>query len=66
MSDPPCILLVDNGSFRAESTLSLRRTAEALGVRICAEVHPVSLLHSIRVDPVELGGVPAQVFEPFL
>ncbi|MDP7306392.1 MAG: hypothetical protein QF405_02035 [Roseibacillus sp.] len=66
MSDPPCILLVDNGSFRAESTLSLRRTAEALGVRIGAEVHPVSLLHSIRVDPVELGGVPAQVFEPFL
>jgi sirohydrochlorin ferrochelatase len=29
-------------------------------------VHPVSLLHSTKVDPAELGGIPAQLFEPFL
>ncbi len=66
MSDIPCILLVDNGSHRAESTLSLRHVAQELGGRIGAEVHPVSLLHSTKVDPVELGGSPAQILEPFL
>lgn len=66
MSDLPCILLVDNGSHRAESTLSLRHVAQALGGRIGAEVHPVSLLHSTKVDPAELGGGPAQILEPFL
>jgi len=30
------------------------------------EVHPVSLLHSTKVDPADLGGTPAQIFEPFL
>jgi sirohydrochlorin ferrochelatase len=66
VSDLPCILLVDNGSHRAESTLSLRHVAQELGDRIGAEVHPVSLLHSTKVDPVELGGSPARIFEPFL
>ena len=66
MNDSPCILLVDNGSHRAESTLSLRHMAEALGSHIGADVHPVSLLHSTKVDPAELGGAPAQIFEPFL
>jgi len=66
VSDPPCILLVDNGSHRAESTLSLRHMAEALGGHVGADVHPVSLLHSTKVDPGELGGAPAQIFEPFL
>ena len=66
MTDHPCILLVDNGSHRADSTLSLRRISEALSARIEAKVHPVSLLHSTKVDPSELGGVPAQILEPFL
>jgi sirohydrochlorin ferrochelatase len=64
--DYPCTLLVDNGSHRAESTLSLRQVAEALQDRLKRTVHPVSLLHSTRVDPAELGGWPAQIFEPFL
>lgn len=59
-------LLVDNGSHRAESTLSLRRIAGALGERVGVTVHPVSLLHSTKVDPSELEGRPAQIFEPFL
>lgn len=62
----PCTLLVDNGSYRAESTLSLRRIAEALGKEVGHEVHPVSLLHSGRVAPEELGGIAAEVFEPFV
>ena len=62
----PCTLLVDNGSHRAESTLSLRRIAESLGSQLGREVHPVSLLHSTKVDPGDLGGIPAQIFEPFL
>ena len=66
MNPYPCTLLIDNGSHRAESTLSLRRIAEALGSRLEGEVHPVSLLHSTKVDPAELGGTPAQIFEPFL
>ena len=66
VSDLPCILLVDNGSHRAESTLSLRHVAQALSGRIGVEVHPVSLLHSTKVDPAELGGSPAQILESFL
>lgn len=62
----PCTLLVDNGSHRAESTLSLRRIAGALSAELGHTVHPVSLLHSTRVDASELDGVPAQILEPFL
>lgn len=67
MSDKtPCIILVDNGSHRAESTLSLRRIAAALTEEVGHLVRPVSLLHSTRVDPSDLGGEPAQIFEPFI
>ncbi|MCB1232066.1 MAG: cobalamin biosynthesis protein CbiX [Verrucomicrobiae bacterium] len=62
----PCILLVDNGSHRAESTLNLRRVAAALADETGEVVHPVSLLHSTKVDPTELDGEPAQIFEPFI
>ncbi|MCB1088124.1 MAG: cobalamin biosynthesis protein CbiX [Verrucomicrobiae bacterium] len=59
-------MLVDNGSHRADSTLSLRRVAARLSEAVGRSVHPVSLLHSTKVDPSELGGVPAQIFEPFI
>ena len=62
----PCTLLVDNGSYRAESTLSLRRIAAALAVDTGHEVHPVSLMHSTRVPPEELAGEPAEIFESFV
>ena len=62
----PCTLLVDNGSYRAESTLNLRRIAAGLGHRVGHRVHPVSLLHSTRVAPEDLGGEPAEIFEPFV
>jgi sirohydrochlorin ferrochelatase len=60
------LLLVDNGSSRAESTLNLRRLAAALGERIGEEVHPVSLLHASKVSPAELEGRPADTLDPFL
>ncbi|MDC0047823.1 cobalamin biosynthesis protein CbiX [Verrucomicrobia bacterium] len=66
MEEKNCILLVDNGSHRAASTLSLRRIAKELSVRSGREVHPVSLLHSTKVDPEELEGVPADIVEPFI
>ena len=65
-SNRPCTLLVDNGSHRAQSTLNLRKVAADLTDEVGHPVHPVSLLHSTRVDPAELGGEPAQIFEPFL
>ncbi|MEM7700062.1 MAG: cobalamin biosynthesis protein CbiX [Verrucomicrobiota bacterium] len=64
--EEPCILLVDNGSHRAEATLSLRRIAADLTEKSGRKVHPVSLLHSTKVDPAEIGGTPADIFEPFL
>ncbi|MDA0768243.1 MAG: cobalamin biosynthesis protein CbiX [Verrucomicrobia bacterium] len=62
----PCTLLVDNGSHRPESTLSLRRIAGALSGEVGEVVHPVSLLHSTRAKAEDLEGVPAEIFEPFL
>ena len=47
-------------------TLSLREVAEALGARLGRVVFPVSLLHSSKVSPDLLGGVPARLLEPAL
>lgn len=60
------ILLIDNGSKRADATLSLRRIASGLAERLGETVHPVSLLHSDRIPPSALQGQPADTFEPFL
>ena len=62
----PRILLLDNGSIFAESTRNLRRLAHELAARTGEKVHPVSLLHSSGIDPGELDGEPARIFEPFL
>lgn len=62
----PCILITDNGSYRPESTLSLRGLAERLGERVGHPVNPVSLLHSTKIDPEKLDGTPAEIFEPFI
>jgi len=56
------ILLVDNGSKRAASTLNLRRLAGLLSERIGEPVQPVSLLHSDHIDPEQLDGQPAETF----
>lgn len=57
---------MDNGSLRAEAMLQLRLLAEALEARLQKPVSPVSLLHSSKLDPTELGGETAQTLVPFL
>ncbi|MGD8207483.1 MAG: CbiX/SirB N-terminal domain-containing protein [Thiohalocapsa sp.] len=60
------IVLLDNGSKRAESTINLRRLAAALSERRGEPVYPVSLQHSASIAPDELDGTPAQTLEDFL
>lgn len=63
---PACCFLFDNGSLRAASTLALRRVAARLAEHIGVEVRAVSLLHSHRVSPAELGDQPAVLLESAL
>jgi sirohydrochlorin ferrochelatase len=58
--------LFDNGSFRPDSTLALRRVAKRLSDQVGLPVRPTSLLHSSRVKAADLGGQPAQLLEPAL
>ncbi|MBK1647941.1 sirohydrochlorin chelatase [Rhabdochromatium marinum] len=60
------ILLVDNGSKRAEANLSLRALAARLQTHTQAPVNPVSLLHADAIDAAALNGQPAQIFAPYL
>ena len=53
----PIYLLADNGSFEADSTLSLRHAAHFAGLLADVEILPVSLLHSSKIDPSLLGGI---------
>jgi sirohydrochlorin ferrochelatase len=57
------ILLVDNGSYEPAATLALRGLALEVGKLIGQEVRPVSTMHSTKIDPTLLGGVPAVIFE---
>lgn len=66
MPDDFACFLFDNGSFRADSTRSLRRLAGRLGERLGRRIEAVSLLHSTRVPAEELDGVPARLLEPAL
>ncbi len=60
------ILLIDNGSRRADSTLNLRRLAALLSERAGEQVLPLSLLHSDQVPSDQLGNRPARTLEPTL
>ena len=51
--------LVDNGSLRSESVLSLRRTAIKLEEKSGFPITPAGIMHSHKIDPVELNGVAA-------
>jgi sirohydrochlorin ferrochelatase len=57
------ILLVDNGSLRPEATLELRRLSAEVAQLLGQPVHPVSVLHSHKIDPALLAGEPAVIFE---
>ena len=56
------ILLVDNGSLEAATTLGLRHLSQEVSRMIGHEVHPVSVLHSQKVAPELLDHKPAQIF----
>jgi hypothetical protein len=60
------VMLVDNGSRRAEAALSLRRLAADLSREVGEAVHPVSLLHASGIAPERLDGWPAETLEPFM
>jgi sirohydrochlorin ferrochelatase len=62
----PFCFLFDNGSLRAEATLSLRRAAQGLAGRLGRPVGAVSLLHSSGVAAEALGGEPARLLETAL
>ncbi|WP_328985696.1 sirohydrochlorin chelatase [Thiorhodovibrio winogradskyi] len=62
----PNILLVDNGSKRADATLSLRELATRLQARAADPVEPVSLLHSDAIPPHQLNDQPARTLAPYL
>ena len=57
------IFLVDNGSYEPTATLALRGLALEVGKLIEQPVLPVSTMHSTKIDPALLGGVPAVIFE---
>ena len=61
-----CYLITDNGSYRPEATFSLRSLAKRLGDQVGQLIHPVSLLHSTKISPSKLDGIPAEIFEPFI
>ncbi len=58
------ILLVDNGSLRAQATLNLRRLAHALGQATGQAVDAASLLHSYKIPAEELDGEKAMSLGP--
>ncbi|MBT3638055.1 MAG: cobalamin biosynthesis protein CbiX [Opitutae bacterium] len=62
----PIYLLADNGSLEAQVTLSLRKSAHIVSLLAGVDVHPVSLLHSSKVDPQLLDGIKAETMEDFL
>ena len=57
------ILLVDNGSLQPAATLQLRLLSAEVGRLLGETVHPVSVLHSHKIDPALLEGRPAIIFE---
>lgn len=57
----PIVFLIDNGSLRPQATFWLRCLAEALSERTSSRVEAVSLLHSHKIDPEILDGVPATI-----
>ena len=62
----PICLLVDNGSLRPEAILALRRVAQKLSDQTSFKVIPLGLLHSNKVDPALLDGVPGETIGTFL
>ena len=57
------IILVDNGSYEPAATLALRGLAQEVSKLIGQPVLSVSTMHSTKIDPALLVGIPAVIFE---
>jgi sirohydrochlorin ferrochelatase len=62
----PIILLVDNGSKRADSVINLRRLSEQLSRLANYPVYPVSLQHADKIPSEALSGKAAEILLTFL
>ena len=62
----PQVLLVDNGSVKAQAILVLRRLAAGLSERCGVTVDAVSLRHADKIPDNELNGAPAWIFLDYL
>ena len=62
----PVIMLIDNGSLRANAAKGLRLLAKSLSEKTGLNIHPVSFKHSDKISPDELDGIPAQTFRSFM
>ena len=62
----PCVLLIDNGSLRANATLQLRKLAEKLNLKSGQKIHPVSCKHSNKIPANELNNQAANTFGEFM
>ena len=58
--------LVDNGSLGPEAVLNLRTIAHSLAKITDCEVRPMGLMHSHKVEPSALDGLPGESMEAFL
>jgi hypothetical protein len=57
--------LVDNGSLRAESVLYIRDVARQLSKVSGKMVDPAGIMHSHKVDPLKLNGIPGLSMDAF-
>ena len=60
------ILLIDNGSSKADATLQLRLLAKNLSNKTGRLIHPVSLQHANKIPTEQLHDSPARVFPEFM
>ena len=58
--------LVDNGSLGPDAVLNLRTVAHSLAKITDCEVRPMGLMHSHKVEPSALDGLPGESMEAFL
>lgn len=62
----PVVLLLDNGSVRANATLQLRDLSKRLGDKTSQKIHPVSFKHADKIPHDQLNGEPAVIFYDFM
>lgn len=62
----PIILLVDNGSIRANATRQLRLLADKLSHLSGKKIHPVSLQHADKINKHQLDGEQATILMTFI